>query len=180
MNNNTKVSEQFVPRPRSMLESEAYRSLSLSGHRVLARIELEHLKHAGKDNGRLPVTRRDFTEYGIPARCVLNAKNELITKGFVRITKKGRSGKNGIATEYRLTYLHANNRPPTNDWKRYDSIRAESEPIGGRKVNQLEFESRQTGPNNGSQSEPNKGAESEPLSRESSSTTRARPAVEAA
>jgi hypothetical protein len=163
-----KVPEQFIPRPRSMLESMAYRSLSLSARRVMERIELEHLKHAGKHNGTLPVTQRDFVEYGVTSRCVLPAKNDLIRKGFVRITKKGRSGKRGTATEYRLTYLHAFNRPPTNEWKRY-GISGKREPINGEKGNQLKSELNETGAFNGGEREPNKGAKREPLSRESSS-----------
>ncbi len=156
-----RMTEQYVPRPRSMLESKAYRSLSLSAHRVLARIELEHLRHGGKDNGRLPVTQRNFVEYGVTAKRVLPAKKELIKKGFLRITKKGRSGKNGIATEYELTYLHANNRPPTNNWKRYNGISTEREPISREKGNRIGSETQQ---NPSGQREPNKGSEREPLS----------------
>ena len=33
--------------------------------RILARIEIEHAKHGGRDNGRLPVTFANFREYGI-------------------------------------------------------------------------------------------------------------------
>jgi hypothetical protein len=164
----SKIPEQFIPRPRSMLESEAYRSLSLSARRVMERIELEHLCHGGKDNGKLPVTRRDFTEYGVTSKCVQPAKAELIRKGFLRITRKGRSGKHGTPTEYRLTYIHANNRPPTNEWKRYDDISSEREPIRGEKGNQLGSETQQ---NLGGKREPNKGGKREPLSREVSSTT---------
>ena len=47
------------------LESPAYRALSLSGHRVLARIQIEHAHHAGKENGKLPVTFRDFHKFEI-------------------------------------------------------------------------------------------------------------------
>jgi hypothetical protein len=42
--------------------------------------------------------------------------------------QRGPEDRRGIATEYRLTYIHANNRPPTNDWKRYDSISTEALP----------------------------------------------------
>jgi hypothetical protein len=130
--NDKKIPEQFVPRPRSMLESKAYRSLSLSARRFIERIELEHLRHAGKDNGKLPVTHRDFVEYGVRDGSVSAARQQAIRKGFVRITKKGRSGRNGIATEYRLTYLHANSQPPTNDWKRYVSDESSAIPLTKR------------------------------------------------
>jgi hypothetical protein len=52
-------SGQWAWLPREALESPAYRALSLSGHRILARIQLEQLYHAGKENGRLPVSEAD-------------------------------------------------------------------------------------------------------------------------
>jgi hypothetical protein len=55
-----KIASQFAWLSREALESPAYRALSLSGHRVLARIQLEQLYHAGKDNGQLPVTFQNF------------------------------------------------------------------------------------------------------------------------
>ena len=48
-----------------MLESPAFRVLSLSARRVLDRIEIELAHHGGQDNGRLPVTYEHFHDYGI-------------------------------------------------------------------------------------------------------------------
>ena len=56
----TTIGGQFAPRLIEMLESPAYRALSLSGHRALARLEIELGHHGGTDNGRLPVTYADF------------------------------------------------------------------------------------------------------------------------
>ena len=47
-----------------MLESPAYRVLSLSAHRVLARLEIEIGHHGGHDNGKLQVTYESFVQYG--------------------------------------------------------------------------------------------------------------------
>ena len=52
-----RISGQWSPRPIEMLESPAYRTLSLSAHRVISRIEIELARHGGHDNGRLPVTK---------------------------------------------------------------------------------------------------------------------------
>ena len=46
-----------------MLRSPAFWALSLTAHRILDRLEIEHASHAGRDNGRLPVTFADFAEY---------------------------------------------------------------------------------------------------------------------
>jgi hypothetical protein len=48
-----------------MMRSPAYRALSISAHRVIARIRIELGDHGGQDNGRLPVTHRNFHDYGI-------------------------------------------------------------------------------------------------------------------
>jgi hypothetical protein len=45
-----------------LLESAAMRSLSVNGRRVLDRIRLEHMAHAGLENGRLKVTWDDFVK----------------------------------------------------------------------------------------------------------------------
>jgi hypothetical protein len=46
-----RINCQFAARPIEMLESPAYRVLSLSAHRVITRIEIELAHHGGNDNG---------------------------------------------------------------------------------------------------------------------------------
>ena len=60
-----------------MLESPAYRALSLSAHRVMARIEIELAHHGGNDNGHLPVTKQNFVDYGVHHDGVAPAIREL-------------------------------------------------------------------------------------------------------
>jgi hypothetical protein len=48
-----RINEQFLARVVSMLESPAYRVLSLSARRVLDRLEIELAHHGGNDNGDL-------------------------------------------------------------------------------------------------------------------------------
>ena len=110
-----------------MLESPAYRALSLSAHRVMARIEIELAHHAGNDNGRLPVTKQDFIAYGVSDRLVAPAIRELEALGFIRVTERGRGGN----SEYRqpnrffLTFAQARDsrsNPPTQDWRKIKTI----------------------------------------------------------
>jgi hypothetical protein len=60
-----RIDGQWSPRLIEMLESPAYRVLSVSAHRVISRIEIEHARHGGNDNGNLPVTKHDFMAYGM-------------------------------------------------------------------------------------------------------------------
>ena len=107
-----------------MLESPAFRVLSQSAHRVLARLEIELSRHGGKDNGRLPVTFDDFTKYGIDRHAVAPAIRELEALGFLEITQRGRAGNAEWRTpnRFRLTYIYAKDSAPTHEWRRIQSI----------------------------------------------------------
>ena len=109
-----------------MLEAPAYKALSLSGHRVLARLEIEHGHHGGTDNGRLPVTYADFERYGIERKSIAPALREVQALGFARITERGRPSKSDFGHHpnlFELTYIHGpHGEEPTHEWKRYKSL----------------------------------------------------------
>jgi hypothetical protein len=109
-----------------MHESPAYRALSLSGHRVLARLEIELGHHGGTENGRLPVTYTDFQRYGIERKSIPPALREVQALGFVRITERGRPSKSDFDRHpnyFELTYIHgAHAEEPTHEWKRHNTL----------------------------------------------------------
>jgi hypothetical protein len=109
-----------------MLESPAYRALSLSGHRVLARLEIELGHHGGTDNGRLPVTYTDFQRYGIERKSIAPALREVQALGFAIITERGRPSKSDFDRHpnyFELTYMHgAHGEEPTHEWKRHKTL----------------------------------------------------------
>src|SRR5262245_4033117 len=122
-----KISGQFSARLIEMLESPAWRALTLSARRVLDRIEIELAHHGGNDNGRLPVTNEDFIAYGIHNDAIFPAIRELAALGFIRVTERGRGGN----AEYRrpnlffLAFAHARNgkvQPPTHDWRKIKTV----------------------------------------------------------
>jgi hypothetical protein len=122
-----KISEQFAVRLISMLESPAYAALSISGHRVISRLEIELAHHGGNDNGKLPVTYEDFVAFGIARECVSPAIREAVALGFVQITRQGRAGNAEYRepTLYRLTYVYPRGGkydPPTDDWRKIETI----------------------------------------------------------
>jgi hypothetical protein len=105
-----------------MLESPAYRQLSLSAHRVLDRIEIELGHHGGNDNGRLPVTYEDFVKYGIDRHAVAPAIRELVALGFIEVTEQGYAGIAGHRSpnRFRLTSQPVQGQYGygTNDWRK--------------------------------------------------------------
>jgi hypothetical protein len=118
------IGGQFAPRLIEMLESPAYRALSLSARRVLDRIEIELAHHGGRDNGGLPVTYDDFWRYGIDRHLIAPAIRELIALKFIEITKPGRAGNAEFQAPnlFRLTYRHTKREGPTDDWRRIATV----------------------------------------------------------
>ena len=95
---NKTIDTPFVPHRIEMLESAAYRALSRGGHRVLARLEIEHLSHAGYENGRLPVTCGDFEKWAwMDAQSIAPAQREVQALGFAEITERGRPSKSDLS-----------------------------------------------------------------------------------
>lgn len=92
-----------------MLESYAYRVLSLSARRLLDRIELENMYHGGAENGQLPVTYEDFENYGIDRGSIAPAMREAVALGFLEIREPGCAGnrEHRSPNKFRLTYLPA-------------------------------------------------------------------------
>lgn len=121
-----KISGQFAWQLVEMLESPAWRVLSLSARRVFDRIQIEHAHHGGRENGRLPVTFKDFAEFGVERHRIRPAITELDALGFIRITQHGRAGNADfrIPNKFRLTHLLANDgvEPATNEWRRIKTL----------------------------------------------------------
>ena len=120
-----RIGEQFSTRTRSMLESPAWRALSLSAHRLISRIELELCYHGGQENGKLPVTNEDFCEYGIHHASIAPAIREAQALGFIVVTERGRGGNAEYRKPnlFRLTFAFTNRaEQPTNEWKKIKTL----------------------------------------------------------
>jgi hypothetical protein len=109
-----------------MIESPAYRVLSLSAHRALSRIEIEWAHHGGQDNGKLPVTFDDFANYGLHRTAIGPALAELEALGFIVITEHGKMAR---AAEYRRpNRFLLTSRPsgkgaePLCKWRRFKTL----------------------------------------------------------
>ena len=103
-----------------MMTSHAWNQLTLNARRVLDRLLIEHMNHAGTCNGQLVVTYDDFEALGIRRNSIKPAINLAKKLGFLKIIRPGRGGKgpSRLPTIYALTWLPIGDSPPTNDWKR--------------------------------------------------------------
>src|SRR5262245_13126676 len=120
-----KISEQFVYYTREMIGSPAYRALSLQGRKVIRRLELEHMAHGGRDNGKLPCRYQDFISYGCRRHGLSAALIEVEALGFTKTMSLGTRAYGNVpgkASTFLLTYLPTADGPSTNDWKKLSSI----------------------------------------------------------
>jgi hypothetical protein len=95
-------------------------------------LEIEHVSHAGKDNGKLPVTFRNLIEFGIPNRDdIARGIRELCVLGIVELTRPGRAGNGEFRTPnlFRLTYLPAKGKRPTDEWQQIRTIEEAKEIV---------------------------------------------------
>jgi hypothetical protein len=124
-NKHLKIGAQFVPHTLQMIESPAWQALSLSAHRVLDRIEIEHMHHGAQENGRLPVTFNNFLDYGIHLHSIAPAVRECKALGFLEVTQHGSGGNASfrMPNKFRLTYLPLlAKEPATHEWQRIQTI----------------------------------------------------------
>jgi hypothetical protein len=129
-------SGQFVGRLCEMLESPAFRVLTLAAHRVLARLEVELMHHGGNENGKLAVPYQQFENCGVERHAIGPALRELEALGFVEIVERGVSGNAAYRKPniYRLTYRPAVGAPGdgSHEWKRIgteaDALRVQKVP----------------------------------------------------
>jgi hypothetical protein len=123
------IPSQFVPHRIEMIESPAWRALSLSGRRVVDRIEIELGHHGGNDNGRLPVTFDQFEEFGVSHKCVAPAIREAVALGFITVTQRGRPSRSDLGRHpncFQLNFMPVRRgvrwRDPTDEWKQIQTL----------------------------------------------------------
>lgn len=118
----TSIGDQFSSRRKDMLESPAYRALTLSAHRIIDRVCLEHLYQGGAENGRLIVTYDDFEKYGVHRHSIAPGIRLAVGLGFLIITKQGRAGNAEWRAphQYRITFHAAEGiaGDGSHEWKK--------------------------------------------------------------
>jgi hypothetical protein len=98
-----------------MLQSAAWRSLTLNARRFIDFLLIEHMRHAGTANGDLFATYDQLNKFGINKKQIRDAIARAERVGLVDTRK----GARRMATRYTLTWLPVSNAPPTDRWKFY-------------------------------------------------------------
>jgi hypothetical protein len=112
---------KFVGHTEDLL---TWRAMSLSAHRVLARIEIELCTH-WQNNGELIVTHKDFLQYGIHDHAVAPGIRELEALRLIRVTQRGQAGNadQRRPTKFELTYRPTKGGPPSDAWRTIKDMR---------------------------------------------------------
>lgn len=124
-NRKQKVTGSFVSHPLEMRRSPAWLVTPDHARRVLDRLEVEHMEHAGAMNGELPCTYADFEANGVPRKAIALALRQLEALGFIEVMSRGRISRAEFRRPslYRLTYVYGRAGKgiagPTNEWKRW-------------------------------------------------------------
>jgi hypothetical protein len=95
----------WTAEPLELLESDAWRSAGINTRRFIDFLKREHLRHGGKENGRLKAPWQQLEAYGIGARHIAEAIKEAERLGLVEVHRHGMR----TASTYTLTCLHDGN-----------------------------------------------------------------------
>jgi hypothetical protein len=149
----------FIPLTAELLTSAAWRTKSINCTRLLEFLMIEHLNHAGSENGQLLAPYNQLVESGIGRRFIREAIQESVDRGLLRIARGKHDGGNKTrATRYRLTFLADRHiadggavyfGAPTDEWRRWsectkvnsspatvhESALSKGEPLWCTKVN---------------------------------------------
>jgi DNA-binding HxlR family transcriptional regulator len=112
----------------SLMESDAFRSLSINARRALDRLVIEHFNHNRIENGNLRVSARQFHEWGVTKDCLTAAVRELEEKGLLATERGEAKGVLMPPFVYRLTFYATLDDPPSNEWRAWVSNAAERVP----------------------------------------------------
>jgi hypothetical protein len=135
--------EAFVKMPRDLLESAAWRSLSLNSRKLIDFLMIQHTRHAGKKNGELLAPRRDLEQAGIPVNMITGAIEDAERVGVIDC-KRGTGRQPSL---YTMTWLPlSDGTDPSCRWRHCDA--EATEIVAARKLAKARDQSAKPSPAN--------------------------------
>ena len=116
ISNQFKRPGRYVIRHSQWIESDAYRTLSLTARCLLEEFQFVYLP---RRNGRIRLPVSTAAErLAVCENTARRAFDELLERGFITITEEA-DWINGQAREFRLTIEPCNGREPTDEWRNW-------------------------------------------------------------
>jgi len=126
--------EPWIVHTRELITSPAWRARSIHCVRLLDFLEIEHMNHAGRENGYLFATYDQLQTFGIGRRFISPTITEAERLNLIEANRGVRkSVVESHLSAFRLTYLHSKVFDPngtkyyakaTDEWKRITAERA--------------------------------------------------------
>jgi hypothetical protein len=117
----------WVPHRLELIVSPAWQVIPRPLQRVIERLEIEHMRHGGFENGQLFVSYEQFVKYGVSRRVIRPVLELGEALKLVVIAKTDEIGASNVRppNAYGLTYLPIKGRSqPGDDWKRVSEQQA--------------------------------------------------------
>jgi hypothetical protein len=110
--------EPFVWLTRELMASPAWRYQSANTSRLISFLLIEHMNHAGTENGNLKATHHQLRSYGLSANSIRDAIEEADFLGLLRFERGGRWAGSNQPSHFKLTFQpDRDGNSPTNEWK---------------------------------------------------------------
>jgi hypothetical protein len=114
---------------RELVASPAWRSLGINARRFMDFLMIEHMNHAGTENGQLKATYKQLETFGLSANHIARAIADCEDAGLIDCYRGGMR----VATTYTLTWLSTSAlAPASNRWKGYKKTHLATPQIEGR------------------------------------------------
>ncbi|WP_144223627.1 hypothetical protein [Mesorhizobium amorphae] len=115
----TKWLDCWVAHRLEMLVHPTWQLAPIPLRRMLERLEIEHLRHGGFNNGELYVSFNQFVAASISRRRISATQDLGEALGLMRVIRSDEAiGDLRAPNAYRLTYLPAKgSQTPTDEWK---------------------------------------------------------------
>ncbi len=119
----------FIPRRLEMLLSPSWQNAPRPLLRLIERLEIEHLRHGGQNNGELYVSYTQFVDYGVSKKSVRSTLKLGEDLGLLEVIREEGIVRGDIRPDncYRLTYVPAKGKQnPSDEWKGLTDERAKA------------------------------------------------------
>ena len=92
--------------------------LTLVDRKIIDHLCIEHMAHAGTENGNLKCTYSDFEDHGIRRSSIACSIRRLEALGLIRVIERGgiTRAEYKFPSIYQITFIQGN-IPATNEWK---------------------------------------------------------------
>lgn len=113
--------EPFVQLTRELLTSPAWRAMSINCSKLISFLMIDHMNHAGLENGNLRATYDQLVAFGLTRSHIASAITEAEYLRLIWVVRGGRWAGTNRPSIFELTFV-AKQRPhpmfPTDDWKK--------------------------------------------------------------